>query len=260
MYLLYLDDSGSVGNANETHLVLGGVIVHEERLYWLKKKLDELAVRLFGDAGENEEFHCSEIFSGRTPPWEKFTSKDQRKGIILQILDVAAKQCSTQAAPEQVTTLIACAINKGDYPGRDAMEMAFEEICNRFQLFLVRKYHDLKKRVKGMIILDESTYETPLQRLIKNFNRQGDRWGRRPEDIVEVPLFVDSRASRPIQLADAVAYAVFRYYSQMDMTYFNPIQNCFDTEDGQIRGLIHKSINQGCTCPSCLTRSLSKKS
>lgn len=34
------------------------------------------------------------------------------------------------------TRLFACAIAKKDYPDRDPVEMAFEDLCKRFDLFL----------------------------------------------------------------------------------------------------------------------------
>ena len=43
MHLLYLDDSGAVGNANEQYLVLGGVSVFEAQSYWITQELDRLA-------------------------------------------------------------------------------------------------------------------------------------------------------------------------------------------------------------------------
>jgi hypothetical protein len=46
MYILYLDDSGSVANQNEAYFVLGGVAVPEQSIRWLSHQLDELALTL----------------------------------------------------------------------------------------------------------------------------------------------------------------------------------------------------------------------
>ncbi len=40
MHLLYLDDAGSVGNAGERYLVLGGVSVFEAQSHWITQQLD----------------------------------------------------------------------------------------------------------------------------------------------------------------------------------------------------------------------------
>jgi hypothetical protein len=53
----------------------------------------------------------------------------------------------------------------------------------------------------------------------------------------EVPVFIDSRASRLIQLADLIAYAVFLKYERGDERYFKTIEKCFDSEGGVVQGL-----------------------
>jgi hypothetical protein len=48
---------------------------------------------------------------------------------------------------------------------------------------------------------------------------------------------MDSRASRLIQLADLVAYAIFLKFERNDDRYFKTIQGCFDAEGGVQHGL-----------------------
>jgi hypothetical protein len=55
--------------------------------------------------------------------------------------------------------------------------------------------------------------------------------------LAEVPLFLDSKASRLIQLADLVAYAVFRNYERTDSQFYDVIRDRFDREGGVIHGL-----------------------
>lgn len=55
--------------------------------------------------------------------------------------------------------------------------------------------------------------------------------------LAGVPLFLDSRASRLIQLADIIAYVIFRYYEKGDGHFFNLIKHRFDTEGGIVHGL-----------------------
>ena len=73
--------------------------------------------------------------------------------------------------------------------------------------------------------------------------------------LADTPLFIDSRASRVIQLADHVAYATFRRYQAHDTQYFDIMAHKFDQEDGVVHGLAHKEPgNSTCMCPSCLSR------
>ena len=107
---------------------------------------------------------------------------------------------------------------------------------------------------KGLIIFDKNSYTKELERLSFEFRQDGTRW-RDLRNIREVPFFVDSKSSRIIQLADHIAYSVFRRYNADDLTYFNCIENRFDKHEGTIHGLSHKQTsNPSCTCPACVTR------
>jgi hypothetical protein len=257
MYLMYLDDSGSQDNERDTHLVLGGLIIHKDEFYHLQKAMDDLADALLGSEGRDEEFHASAIYNAHKPPWDRFEQQEQRE-IIKKVLRVGVKQCRRGLPPEQerpAAALFACAVNKADFPGQDAMEMAFDDLCGRFEKFLHRQHRIFKHRFKGMIILDKSSrraQEATLQKLARNFTLNGTRWGVQTENILDVPMFVDSRASRGIQLADAVAHAVFRYYARGDSKYFDVIKNNFDMSDNTLHGLCHKTRSSpSCSCPFC---------
>lgn len=82
----------------------------------------------------------------------------------------------------------------------------------------------------------------------------GTRWGDL-RNMAEVPLFVDSRASRIVQLADLVAWAVWRRYEHQDTRYFDRVIPKFDSEANVTHGLVHyRPGNMDCSCPACLSR------
>ena len=70
MYLLYLDDSGSVSNPSEKYFVLGGVCVPEASVRWLGYELEKLAEDIDPVNPRSVEFHAAEIFSGRRGVWK----------------------------------------------------------------------------------------------------------------------------------------------------------------------------------------------
>jgi len=250
MYLLYLDDSGSAPNPTESHLVLGGVSIFERQVHWVSQKLDRIAERIHPENPRAVEFHASEIFSGREPPWKGLNKTDRRQ-VIKDVLGVLAHA-------HESTSAFACAVHKASFLGRDPMEIAFEELCNRFELQLRRFYYVDKNRQCGLIILDESSYETSLQRLAQQFRIHGTHW-RVLRNIVDVPLFVDSQASRLVQLADHVAHAVFRRYEAQDTSYLDLILGRFDSEGGHIHGLVHKqNYDANCPYPACMSRRLTE--
>ena len=73
--------------------------------------------------------------------------------------------------------------------------------------------------------------------------------------MVDVPFFVDSKATRGIQYADLVAYALWRKFERGDTEFFDVIANWFDSEGGVMHGLHHyRNRNDLCDCPSCVSR------
>ena len=244
MHLLYLDDSGSATNQDEEYLVLGGVSLFEAQVDWVTQQLDKLAESIAPGAPHTIEFHASAIFSGKGAPWDKM-QKGERRGVIKAVLKVLANSYDTARA-------FACAIRKAAY-STDPMELAFEDLCSRFDQYLMR-VRASGERQRGLLILDESSYETSLQRMAREFRDLGTRWGVPIHNLAEIPLFVDSHASRSIQLADHVAYAVFRRYNQQDTQFFDVFASKFDSADGIIHGLSHKGSVGTCMCPACLSR------
>jgi hypothetical protein len=251
MYILYLDDSGSTDNSNEEYLILGGVSVYERQVKFLTQKLDELAKSILPGDPDSVEFHAYEIFAGKNPPWDRILSKDERKGIINRVLDILSDSHYSVHA-------FACAVHKGSFPGKDPMELAFQDLCSRFDMQLSRLWSDGKQN-KGLIILDKSAYETSLQNLSLKFKTEGTVW-RQLKHVTEVPLFVNSKSSRLVQLADHVAYSVFRRYEHGDANYFDRILGRFDSEGGTLHGLAHKHHSDSqCMCQACMSRRLAPR-
>src|ERR1017187_10462987 len=160
MHLLYLDDAGSAGNKNEEYLVLGGISVFEAQASFLTNELDKIASGFSATNPHDIEFHASEIFSRRVAPWDKLT-KEEAKGVLKAVLGVLATSYYSAKA-------FACVVHKPSYPGRDPLQMAFEDICSRFDRYLSRLQAE-GDRQRGMIILDESSHETTLQGMARNF-------------------------------------------------------------------------------------------
>ena len=189
MHLLYLDDAGSAGNANEDYLVLGGISIYEAQAHWFTQELDKLAETIEPSNPHNVEFHASEIFSRRKQPWKGMT-REEAQGVIKAVLGILKNSYDTARA-------FACAIHKASFPSHDPVELAFEDLCSRFDMYLNRLRGD-GDRQRGILILDESTQETTLQKMAREFRTLGTRWGV-IRNLAETPLFVDSRASRLVQ-------------------------------------------------------------
>ena len=248
LHLLYLDDSGSAANIAESYFVLGGLSVFEAQADWFTRELDKLAQSIDPANPSLVEFHASEIFARRSEPW-KGMGRQEAQGVIKAVLQIVAGSYDT-------ARIFSCAVEKASIrPGTDPVELAFEDLCQRFDLYLTR-LRGQGDRQRGLLILDKSTKETSLQRLTREFRSLGTQWGA-IHNLADIPFFVDSSASRLVQYADAIAYAVFRRYNSGDAQYFDIIASKFDTADGVLHGLAHKVADHAnCMCPACLSRRL----
>ncbi len=246
MYLLYLDDSGSVGNASDKHIILAGVSVFERQPHWLSGKLDEIAKEVWPDSPQNLEFRGADIFSGKKH-WrgiEKVKRLDTYKRALRILHD------------SKHVRLFGAIIHKMATSPDDPMEYAFEQICMRFDKFLGR-LHKNGDSQRGLIVLDETTYETSLQSLSREFRSIGHRWGQL-YNLCDVPLFVNSQATRMIQFSDMIAYALRRYHEKGESEYFDIIKGKFDSEGGILHGLIHFTPTEiACNCFSCRQKKIS---
>ena len=251
MFILYIDGSGSVSNPDEKHFILAGVAVFERTVFHAIKALDD-TVDSFGlDHPSGEiELHGNPMLQGKVAPW-KSVARPRRVELMKETLGVLTGAAKNARA-------FGIVVDKQSISPSDPVEYAFEEICNRFNLFLNRNFRSRGGRAedkqKGLVVMDESNYEQPLQALARNFRISGTRWGHL-RNMAEVPLFINSQASRLIQLADMLAFALWRKYEKSDSTFFDPIVSKFDADGGVIHGLVHrKSSTEVCYCPACMSR------
>ena len=247
MYLLYLDESGDVSRRDEKHFVLAGIAVFERQAYWLQKGLDDLAAVLGHPAPGTLEFHGNAIWGARKGSWWRKFPLQYRRAVIKDGL------MSAQSLLPIQRRLFGVVVDKSACSREDPVEYAFEQICSRFDGFLRRLYYQRNPQ-KGLIVIDKSAHETRLQSLASEFRAFGHRWGT-ITNLVDVPFFVDSKATRGIQYADLVAYAMWRKYERGDGEFFDVIANWFDSEGGVVHGLHHyRSQDDFCDCPACLSR------
>ena len=248
MHILYVDDSGDVENPKERHFVLGAVSIFERGLYHQIKAADDCVASFnLGDPHEIE-LHGSPMYAGRDSVWRSVRDRPSREKMITQALQTLSGHSSVR--------LFAVVVDKEAASPRDAVALAFEEMCNRFNLFLARTNDRLPSAQgqRGLIVMDEMKHEKPLQMLARKYRVDGARWGHF-KNLAEVPLFVDSTASRGVQLADLVAWATWRRYEFQDGRFFDPVLRLFDAEGGVIHGLVHRHFDRiDCYCPACLTR------
>ena len=220
VHLLYLDDARSVGNPDDKHFVLAGITMFERQTYWLQVALEQLAenlaVRLNNPAPENLEFHGNPIRKG-SGWWRKMGLMERRSVIIDALLTVRTLRGQWE--------LFGVVVDKRALSPDDPIDYAFAQICKTFDEILQR-LHFAGDSQRGLMILDKSCQETRLQSLATEFRTFGHQWGI-TRNLVDVPLLVDSRATRLIQYADLVSYALWRKFEQGDDEFYNAIADFF---------------------------------
>lgn len=245
MFLLYLDDAGSVGSKTEKHFILSGICLFERQVFHLNKALDELAAEIHPAEPKKLEFHGSHMHAGKGF-WRSIKDKKKRRTYIRHALAKCRVLQGNWA-------LFGVVVEKANVSPEDPIEFAFEQICTRFDAFLKREYRNGNNQ-RGLMILDKSTRETRLQTLATDFRTDGHRYGVL-RNLADVPMFVDSEATRLIQFADLVSYALWQKYERADNEFFEVVADSFDHEGGVVHGLLHRHSERAvCSCPYCETR------
>lgn len=230
MHLLYLDHSGDPIDPAQRHVILAGLSIFERQTHWLAQQVDEIAARFNPGDPMAVEIHASPMVSGRGI-WRKFPKLDR--------LSALRDCCQLLADSIKTTVLIGACIEKSALStaslSGDLISVAFEQVCSRFDDHL--KYlHKSGNTQRGIIVFDQASYEQTIQNLATDFKNIGHSWGV-TRNLSEVPLFLNSKASRLVQLADVVAYALFRHCEKHDSTLFNIIEHRFNTRGQAKQGL-----------------------
>ena len=260
MYILYIDDSGSVENLNEKVFVLAGVALFERHVYHLNKALDEIAASTGLEDPETLEFHGSEILPG-SKRWRALRGKERRSEVMERALRAATL---LRGDWRLFGAVIEKAALRTDSSQGDPVEVAFAQIVSRFNQFLARTRREGRDQ-RGILVIDESTKSvrfrgervataTKLKQLVMDYRGENRNW-RQANWIVDVPFFVESRTTRAMQFADLVAYATRLYFERGEDRFFNIIKDRFDTRHGVVHGFYHLPYAKpDCDCPYCASR------
>ncbi|PJZ51523.1 DUF3800 domain-containing protein [Leptospira adleri] len=133
-------------------------------------------------------------------------------------------------------------------------EHALEQIVNRFHKYL--EIMDRSAQVPesyGLLIHDNNdTVEKRHTDLMRHFHNHGTFWGNITK-IIETPLFVDSKLTSMIQIADLCSYSLRRYLENSEDTLFNIIFQRADRINNAVVGVRHFT-SQTCNCKICTSR------
>ena len=204
--------------------MLAGVAVPELVAERVQPHLEAIAARFNPASPSDVELHGSPMLRG-SDGWRRHSRADRTKAILDALQTIHTFRLRTFVA----------AIHKANASPRSPVEVAFEQLSSRFDQFLRRLYL-ANNTQRGLIVFDKSAEETAIQALTLEFQRLGHSWGRL-RNQADVPVFVDSRATRLIQLADLIAYAAFRKFERNDDRFWKVVEPTLDEEGGVVHGL-----------------------
>lgn len=226
MHILYADESGNPRDKSQRHFVLAGVSVFERQTHWIAKNLDAIAARFNPAEPQEVELHGSPMLKGRGRIWGRLPT-DVRVRTIKDALGVLMNSHSS-------TRIFAMVVDT-EQSEEPPVKYAFLQLASRFDRYLQRLDQRGDKQ-QGIILFDKSGHEYAIQSLTSVYRNKGHRWGK-IRYLAEIPAFIDSRASRLIQLADLVAYAIGRKVNHNDSRFADIIMSRFDHDGGKMHGL-----------------------
>ncbi|MBW8462166.1 DUF3800 domain-containing protein [Acidovorax sp.] len=228
MHLLYLDESGHPQDPGTQFFVLAGFAVFERSTHWLESRINPIAERFRPQDPSSIEFHGSPMY----------TAKDDWAGVApVERVQALVDVLSLLSNPQLQLRVFASVIEKSTVPHDQILERSFEAVAHQFDQYLADMWTRRRDAQRGLVVCDKASYEQKLQALSSLFKHQGHALGRL-RNFAEVPLFLDSKASRLIQMADLIAYWIFRYYQSKDDRGFRLIEPSILRRTRQRIGLV----------------------
>lgn len=231
MYFFYIDESGSrdpsIGTRErpKDHLyVLTAVGLFERQWVPFDRNITRVKLDLAGQlsrAGKGRfELADCEVKSNwlrnakeraeRSPFLHALDDKD-RESVVASYLD--------QLGPRKMV-IIATVIDKRYLRHHVTHEIlhkkAYEFLLERIQHYM-REYHG---KHRALIVMDDTSKQLNRAVAMKHafFQRDGNQNQKFPQ-IVEYPFFTASELSHGVQLADLLAYSVYRAFKGEDLAY-----------------------------------------
>jgi hypothetical protein len=272
MYLLFADESGTHGGSHA--FVVGGIAVHEHDAQNLQRSLAasvERYARAARLSPEDFELHAAEMRNARPPsgaqntrrvsPWALIPRQDRLRCLDDAYRRIATFQSSDPALPVVLFGVVLDLHFHSTLSAVDRERFAYEVLLNKFDVMLKRQRKGANAGNRGLVIHDRRVVaERDIQEWTREWQKAAGTVGQL-RNMADVPLFADSRASRLIQAADLVSYALYRHYDPglRNRDYVRRLWHAFDAVDGALHGCVHFTPSFGsgsCQCVPCQNRLL----
>ena len=215
MYLLYADDAGSTGtdydNAQQPIFNLGGVIVPCEQWLSLNSRINVWKSTHFPESPEME-IHAVDIFNGKNNKKYgvnyRLNTIEQNLGIFESIVDLILELSLSYTVfnVKKKNLKYYCQTHFGSGIKIDPYFIALPYIISFFDSFLTQR------QTQGIVFLDEQdTVYSKIDNVLDSFRvfTKGSRV-MTADSIIERAMFLDSKKSNFVQLADVCNFIVNR--------------------------------------------------
>ena len=129
-------------------------------------------------------------------------------------------------------------------------EQAFEQLISRFERYLQNIDGPNDQRAFGLLVHDNNeTVARKHTRMMRTFHQSGTVWID-IQRIIETPLFVDSKLTSMVQIADLCSYSLRRYVENGEGNLFAKIHARADRHLDRVVGVRHFT-NEACQCTIC---------
>ena len=186
MKILYLDESGSINHPHQKYYVLAGVSLSIQDKATAEKILNQLVTKTKNNNPEELEIHANVIYSGRG--FWRSKGLNERKNFIKNCLEDVIKEISCNVYYIAETEKTKSQIIKNFYFIVDK----FDNILTALPPIAIKN---------GLVVSDKMSFEEDIQLMARQYQFK---------NLIEVPVFIDSRSSRMVQFADLVAYDILQ--------------------------------------------------
>lgn len=127
---------------------------------------------------------------------------------------------------------------------------AFEQLVSRFETYLKIATKNIGSKQFGLLIHDNNqTVEKKHTEMMTRYQETGTLWTS-IKGIIETPLFVDSKLTSMVQIADLCSFALRRYLERSEDKIYKEIIKRADKKEGRMVGVRHFT-DRSCTCNMC---------
>lgn len=269
MYLLFVDESGTHGGSHA--FTLGGLAIHEDDAARLQRRLDEIVIDALGRIPPNldeYELHVSDMRNAKKPEsssthrgsiWAPITRQARLSLLERCYQEIVAFTPTDAAQPLSLFGVVVDATFRSRWLPLERERFTYEVLLNKFDAMLRRLREHLDRPNRGLVIHDRRVLaEHDIQSWVSEWRTAAGSVGQL-ENLADVPLFADSRATRLLQVADLVSYALYRRYrpdrpADISKEYFATLWPRFDSSGAATHGCVHFTPSYGrgdCDCEPC---------